>query len=125
MNYLELLKNITSALSRKLKSYDKNPELVNVGNKERVASVAGGVILSYYGLKKVRLSGLLTAITGGFLIFRGVTGFCAINKVIGRDSTNQPERVDEKPQSAGLKKDRFSIQKETEGTLKKQLKPVK
>src|SRR5262249_59559818 len=49
---------------------------INVGDGERLISVAGGGALSIYGLKRGGLGGLMMAIAGGALIYRGATGHC-------------------------------------------------
>lgn len=124
MNLFDLFRNIKSEASHKLEGYGNNPELVNVGNRERILSLAGGALLSYYGLKKIKVSGLFTALAGGALMFRGITGYSAFNKVTGINtaSTKHQEKI---PRSFQFKKDTFSMQEEAEGELKKQLKPAK
>jgi uncharacterized membrane protein len=57
-----------------------------------VASTAGGVVLTLYGLKRFSLGGLGLAATGGVLLFRGLTGYCPLNAAVGRDSTTAAER---------------------------------
>ena len=49
---------------------------INVGDGERLISSFGGGALAVYGLKRGGLSGLLLAIVGGGLIYRGATGHC-------------------------------------------------
>src|SRR2546422_6179451 len=49
---------------------------INVGDGERLISVAGGGALSIYGLKRGGFSGMLMTIAGGALIYRGATGHC-------------------------------------------------
>src|SRR5262249_37534276 len=44
---------------------------INVGDGERLISVAGGGALSIYGLKRGGFSGLMMTIAGGVLIYRG------------------------------------------------------
>lgn len=49
---------------------------INVGGTERIASaVAGGFVL-LYGLSKLPLSTIVAAVTGGALLYRGLTGHC-------------------------------------------------
>src|SRR5262245_11344736 len=55
---------------------------INVGDGERFISVAGGGALSIYGLKRGGFYGLLTAIAGGALIYRGATGHSALYKAL-------------------------------------------
>jgi len=59
----------------------------NVGNAERIISLAAGVILTVVGLrKKETMLGKGMSFIGGLLITRGTTGFCPLNKAIGRNS---------------------------------------
>lgn len=55
---------------------------INVGDGERFISVAGGGALSIYGLKRGGFSGLLMAIAGGALIYRGATGHSDLYKAL-------------------------------------------
>jgi uncharacterized membrane protein len=59
---------------------------VNVGQNERLLSVAGGLALAYAGLRKMSPGGVLMALTGGALIFRGITGFCPVNVSMDRNT---------------------------------------
>src|SRR5579872_2278037 len=50
---------------------------VNVGDGERtISAVAGGFVL-LYGLSKLPFSTVAAAITGGALLYRGLTGHCS------------------------------------------------
>lgn len=51
---------------------------VNVGSIERGASVLGGVLLALNGLKRRSIGGLIEALVGGGLIYRGTTGHCSM-----------------------------------------------
>src|SRR5215475_5622566 len=55
---------------------------INIGDGERLISVAGGGALSIYGLKRGGISGLLMAIAGGALIYRGATGHCNLYRAL-------------------------------------------
>ncbi|TXK52416.1 DUF2892 domain-containing protein [Pontibacter qinzhouensis] len=59
---------------------------INVSKPERIASAVGGTLLTYYGLKKPNLIGLILAAAGGAMLYRSATGYCAVNKAIGRDT---------------------------------------
>ena len=62
-------------------------EIQNVGNTERILSFVAGVALVYYGMQKnetVLGKGLTFA--GGLLLTRGTTGFCPVNKAVGRNT---------------------------------------
>src|SRR5688572_21898248 len=58
---------------------------VNVGTVERVASAVAGAALLMLALRRRRAARLLMPL-GGNLIMRGVTGRCAVNRAIGRNS---------------------------------------
>lgn len=58
----------------------------NVGSTERAISAFGGILLSYWGLKKKNLPGVLAAAAGSTLLYRGISGYCPINERIGRDT---------------------------------------
>jgi uncharacterized membrane protein len=60
---------------------------VNVGNTERLLSVAGGALLAYLGTRGRSPSRIALALTGGALVVRGVSGYCPVNQAIGRDAT--------------------------------------
>lgn len=62
---------------------------INVGTTERIASVVGGALLTYYGLSKPNFGGLVMAAAGGALLYRGTTGYCPINSMVGRDTAEQ------------------------------------
>jgi uncharacterized membrane protein len=63
---------------------------INVGNSERVVSTLLGSAATIYGLRNLSsLTGILSTITGGMLLFRGVSGYCAVNNAIGRNSATK------------------------------------
>ncbi|HEY7182806.1 MAG TPA: SRPBCC family protein [Blastocatellia bacterium] len=55
---------------------------INVSDGERLISAAGGGALSIYGLKRGGVGGLLMAIAGGALIYRGATGHSNLYKAL-------------------------------------------
>lgn len=58
---------------------------VNVGNAERwLSSIAGGA-LTTLGVRRSGLLGAALAVTGGSLIWRGMTGHCATYQALGVD----------------------------------------
>ncbi|HEX8330535.1 MAG TPA: SRPBCC family protein [Hymenobacter sp.] len=64
----------------------------NVGATERILSAAGGALLAYYGLRKRRESkglGLGLAALGTSLVLRGASGYCPVNQLVGRDTSEQ------------------------------------
>ncbi len=58
----------------------------NVGQPERLASVAGGAALVLTGLSRRSLPGALLALTGGLLIYRGASGHCHLYDALGVDT---------------------------------------
>lgn len=70
------------------------PARVNVGETERwVSGVAGGV-LTLCGLSQGSLSGLLLALAGGSLLYRGVTGHCHLYSSLGIDTAHRPSNAE-------------------------------
>lgn len=66
---------------------DSIGEIQNVGNAERLVSVLAGIAMTYYGLQKNEtLLGKGLTFVGGLLLTRGTTGFCPVNKAVGRNS---------------------------------------
>lgn len=62
---------------------------VNVGTIERwVSSIAGGA-LTTLGVRRSGLLGAALAVTGGSLIWRGMTGHCATYQMLGVDRSSQ------------------------------------
>ena len=49
---------------------------INVGEVERWASAIGGGALALYGLSRGTLGGVVLALVGGSLVYRGATGHC-------------------------------------------------
>ena len=64
----------------------------NVSDWERVASVAAGAALLYFGSRQGRRNGLATS-TGVGLMARGVTGYCPINATLGRNSRESNTKI--------------------------------
>jgi uncharacterized membrane protein len=56
---------------------------VNVGDKERLFSMLAGGALGLYGLSRSSLGGLGLAAVGGSLLYRGMTGHCAMYQAMG------------------------------------------
>lgn len=64
----------------------RRPSRVNVGPKERDVSMAAGAILGVLGLSRGSLPGLIEAAVGGFMIYRGATGHCAVYDALKLDT---------------------------------------
>jgi uncharacterized membrane protein len=77
---------------------------VNMGETERWVSLLIGGGLVALGLKQGIRDGLMLAITGGALLYRGVTGQCPLYKVAGIDtSSTRPRSVVSVPHGRGVK----------------------
>jgi uncharacterized membrane protein len=61
----------------------------NVGNMERVLSVAAGLGLAASGLKRGRVSGLLLTTMGAGLVWRGLSGRCQCYAALGINTAEQ------------------------------------
>ena len=62
----------------------------NVGTTERVASVVAGSALIGMGIRTRSAGGVVAALTGGALLFRGATGHCPIFAAIGLSTAEEP-----------------------------------
>lgn len=67
----------------------------NVGEGERIASVAAGSLLAAVGISRRSIPGALVAGLGGALIHRGVTGYCRAYSALGVDTAHQ--KADRRP----------------------------
>src|SRR5437763_1608010 len=56
---------------------------VNVGDAERLLSLAGGGLLALYGLSRGNLPGLGLAAVGGALVYRGLSGHRDLYQALG------------------------------------------
>jgi len=56
---------------------------VNVGFYERLASATGGPLLALYGLSRGTPGGVGLAALGGYMLYRGLTGRCALYAALG------------------------------------------
>ena len=70
---------------------DSLDEDLNVGRNERLISGVAGVALGLYGLRRRRLRALLLPVAGT-LLSRAVTGRCAVNRALGRNSARGERR---------------------------------
>jgi len=66
----------------------------NVGDSERMVSLAAGSILALLGISRRSIPGLIIAGVGGAMIHRGATGHCYMYESMGVD-TAHPERDQE------------------------------
>jgi uncharacterized membrane protein len=82
---------------------------INVSDGERFISVAGGGALSIYGLKRGGLPGMLMAIAGGALIYRGATGHSNIYKALSVSTANRKGLRASVKHGAGIKVEKSII----------------
>lgn len=60
----------------------------NVGEAERWACLIGGGTLGALGLARGGLSGILAALGGGVLLYRGLSGYCPLYEALGIHSVS-------------------------------------
>lgn len=65
----------------------------NVEMPERVGSIAAGSGLLLYGLSRRSWTGVILALVGGGLLYRGSTGFCPAYKRLGINSRQMNDEV--------------------------------
>jgi uncharacterized membrane protein len=65
---------------------------MNVGNLERIGSVAAGAALLYIASRRSRRAPGIRATAAGLLL-RGVGGYCPVNALVGRDTRNRDTKV--------------------------------
>ncbi|CAM3449461.1 YgaP-like transmembrane domain [Pontibacter korlensis] len=82
---------------------------INVGTTERVASLIGGALLAYYGLKRTDKAGWFLAATGGSLLFRGITGYCPTNEALGRNTAGEKDIAIEITRSLTINRPRAEL----------------
>lgn len=76
---------------------------INVDDTERIWSAAGGALLAMYGLRRGSFSGLVLATLGGFMVYRGASGYCPMNQALGRN-TAEPKVEDKAMDSIEITK---------------------
>lgn len=78
---------------------------VNVGNTERIISTIGGAALTVMGLRDIKSpAGISMLLSGGFLLIRGLSGYCAVNNAIGRNTARKAGSPVEVKTSVSLNK---------------------
>ncbi|HYG21056.1 MAG TPA: SRPBCC family protein [Ohtaekwangia sp.] len=89
---METLLNIESSEARNTSALPPatGTSNLNVGLPERIASVMGGAVLTVAGLRNVnKKNGIVLLLTGGFLLARGLSGYCALNNYLGRNTAQK------------------------------------
>ncbi|AQG82658.1 SRPBCC family protein [Spirosoma montaniterrae] len=67
---------------------------INIGETERYISVGGGALLTTVGLKTGGFGGLMLTALGGYLVYRGATGYCAVSHSLNRDTSEEKTETD-------------------------------
>src|SRR5687768_6960964 len=62
---------------------DNDSGCINISEKERLASLLGGGLLALLGLTRRSWGGLILALLGGALLYRGFTQRCPIYSKLG------------------------------------------
>jgi uncharacterized membrane protein len=64
---------------------------MNVGAPERIISALGGAALTVMALRNPKSpAGVSMLLTGGFLLVRGLSGYCFVNHAMGRNTARRP-----------------------------------
>jgi uncharacterized membrane protein len=83
---------------------------LNVGTTERIVSTVGGAALAIMGLRDLRSpAGISMLLTGGFLLVRGVSGYCVVNNAIGRNTAHKHGSPVEVKTTVSLNKPREEV----------------
>ena len=82
----------------------------NVGSIERIVSAVGGGALIAFGLKQGGVIGALSAVVGGGLALRGVTGHCQVYDAMGVDTSDDSPNP-KSPYHHGLLDEKIHVKK--------------
>lgn len=83
---------------------------INVGISERVISALGGAALTIIGLRNIRShNGISMLISGSYLLVRGLTGYCALNNALGRNTVQKHSSPVEIETTVSLNKPRSEV----------------
>ena len=72
--------------ARDFENADKPSNHVNVGQIERIGSLAIGGLMLFTGLRRGGLAGLLAAGTAAGFLYRGATGHCTVYQALNMDT---------------------------------------
>jgi hypothetical protein len=72
--------------------YDGLPP-ANAGIGERWGSIVSGLLMFLYGATQKSLKGSAIALTGAYLLFRGVTGYCFIYNLLNINRSRYGARM--------------------------------
>jgi uncharacterized membrane protein len=64
--------------------------IINIGTGERIASVLGGLALASLGVRNMKKGkGIALLFGGGYLLTRGLVGYCAVNHALHRNTVSK------------------------------------
>ena len=62
---------------------------INVGTSERIVSVLGGAALTVLGIRNITSkTGIGMFLSGAYLLARGISGYCAVSNMLGRNTVH-------------------------------------
>ncbi|MBT1700069.1 DUF2892 domain-containing protein [Fulvivirgaceae bacterium PWU4] len=62
---------------------------INIGTSERIVSAFGGAALAVWGLRNLNsATGIGMLLSGGYLMVRGISGYCYLSNMIGRNTAD-------------------------------------
>ncbi len=100
-------KTVTSPSGQDIAGIEHDPRranLVNVGQIERIVSIAGGSVLAIYGMVRRNATGVGLALVGGELIRRGTTGHCYLYQLLDLNTNDEsPSTVASLPNNKGVR----------------------
>ena len=83
---------------------------LNVGTPERIVSALGGAALTVMALRDLKSpAGVSMLLTGSFLLVRGLTGYCAVNNAVGRNTARKVGSPVEVQTTVSLNKPRSEV----------------
>lgn len=90
MNTTDLTTNMNDADASALPPSTGSSNM-NVGTTERIVSALGGAALTVMALRDIKSpTGISMLLTGSFLLVRGLSGYCAVNNAMGRNTARRP-----------------------------------
>lgn len=67
---------------------------INIGTSERIVSAFGGAALAVWGLRNLNsITGISMLLSGGYLMVRGISGYCYVSNMIGRNTADVQKRA--------------------------------
>ena len=76
---------------------------INIGDRERLISIAVGIPVTIFGLTRGILNGLVPTLLGGSLIYRGVTGHSFLYQALGVSTVEySPATIAALPNNQGI-----------------------